>query len=92
MTAETEHQHQAGQHEEQSVDVVPEAEPSAAWGWHGGFAHGSTIAGWVTAGLMFLMPIGHSENHTHDVCLVAIGTGLVLLLIRHAVRARRLQR
>jgi hypothetical protein len=32
MTAETEHQRRAAQHDERCVDVGPEAELSAAWG------------------------------------------------------------
>ncbi len=71
---------------------LPE-EPSAAWGWHGGFPRGSLIAGWVTAVVFVAIVItrfasGHSEGHVADVYLLAIAAGLVLLLIRHSVRTR----
>lgn len=72
----------------------PQDEPSARWGWHGGFPHGSMIAGWATAAILLTMLIthmtgGHHEGHVADVYLVAITAGLVLLLLRRAHRARR---
>jgi hypothetical protein len=35
------------------------------------------------------MVVGHQEEHTHDVYLVAIGVGMVVLLLRNHARARR---
>lgn len=72
----------------------PQDEPSAQWGWHGGFPHGSMIAGWATAAILLIMLIthmtgGHHEGHVADVYLAVITTGLVLLLLRRARRARR---
>jgi hypothetical protein len=31
----------------QRPEVDPAEEPSAEWGWHGGFPRGMIIAGWV---------------------------------------------
>jgi hypothetical protein len=38
---------------------------------------------------MILMVVGHGEGHIHDVYLVAIGIAMLLLLVRHHIRARR---
>lgn len=69
-------------------------EPSARWGWHGGFPHGSLIAGWATTAILLTMLIthmtgGHHEGHVADVYLSVITAGLVLLLLRRGHRARR---
>jgi hypothetical protein len=73
--------------------VNPRDEPSARWGWHGGFPRGSVIAGGSTAAIPLSMVItrlvsGHSEGHIPDVYLDVISTALILLLIRHTARAR----
>jgi hypothetical protein len=63
-------------------------EPSAEWGWHGGFPVGTRIAGWFTAAAMFLMLIGNHTGRTEDIWLLAIGTVIVVALIVDRVRAR----
>jgi hypothetical protein len=69
--------------------VSPVDEPSAEWGWHGGFPRGSLIMGWVSAVIILLMLIGNHQGHIEDIYLVAVGVGMILLLIRHTARARR---
>jgi hypothetical protein len=68
--------------------VDPHDEPSAAWGWHGGFPRGVRIMGWFTAATMFLMLIGNHTGRTEDLWLIAIGTLMVIALITDRIRAR----
>jgi hypothetical protein len=51
------------------------------------------IAGWVTAGIFLFYLVSHvsgshSEGLIPDIYLAAITAGMLLLLIRHTVRAR----
>ena len=76
-----------------STVVQPEYEPSTQWGWHGGFPHGSIIAGWTTAAILAIILIshllgGHSEGHIADIYLGLMTAGLILQLIRRTVRGR----
>lgn len=57
-------------------------EPSVEWGWHGTFPRAGRIAGWFTAASMFFMLIGNHESNVENWWLFALGTGLVLLLLR----------
>lgn len=68
--------------------VDPHDEPSARWGWHGGFPRGVRIMGWFTAAAMFLMLIGNHTGRTEDLWLIAIGTAMVIALIYDRIRAR----
>ncbi|HEY2203212.1 MAG TPA: DUF2631 domain-containing protein [Pseudonocardia sp.] len=72
-----------------ATTVDPEDEPSAAWGWHGGFPRGMVIAGWVSTIFILLMLFGNHQGRVEDVWL--IGTALVMAagLIRHQMKARR---
>lgn len=63
-------------------------EPSARWGWHGGFPRGTRLAGWFTAAAMFLMLIGNHTGHTEDLWLIGIGTTIVVALVVDRIRAR----
>ena len=56
-------------------------EPSVEWGWHGSFPRAKRIAGWSTAAAMFFMLIGNHESNVENWWLIALGTGLVLLLL-----------
>lgn len=53
--------------------VSPVDEPSAAWGWHGGFPKGTLISGVFVGLAMFAMLIGNHESHTEDIWLIGIG-------------------
>jgi hypothetical protein len=68
--------------------VDPLDEPSAEWGWHGGFPRGTRIMGWFTAAVMFLMLIGNHRGHTEDLWLIGIGLSIVAALVIDRVRAR----
>jgi hypothetical protein len=63
-------------------------EPSADWGWHGGFPKGTRIAGWFTAAVMFLFLIGNHRGRTEDVWLIFIGSVIVIALVVDIVRSR----
>lgn len=82
--------HEVAKREDHSpVAVDPQDEPSAEWGWHGTFPKGSVIMGWVSAVIILLMLIGNHEGRVEDLWLVGTGVVMVLLLIRHTVRAKR---
>jgi hypothetical protein len=68
--------------------VDPRDEPSAEWGWHGGFPKGTRIAGWFTAFAMFIMLVGNHHGRTEDVWLIGIGAGLIILLVIDQIRRR----
>jgi hypothetical protein len=75
--------------EKRSANAVDKHdEPSAEWGWHGGFPIGTRIAAWFTAAVMFFMLIGNHTGRTEDVWLICIGTGIVITLIWDRIRAR----
>lgn len=63
-------------------------EPSADWGWHGGFPRGTRIMGWFTAAVMFLYLIGNHRGRTEDVWLIFIGAILVIALVIDIARRR----
>lgn len=75
-----------------SPGVDPHDEPSAAWGWHGGFPRAGKIAGWFTAFALFAMIIGNREGNTEVVYLVCLGTLLVVMLIASHVKAYKQKR
>ncbi|MFD1519495.1 DUF2631 domain-containing protein [Pseudonocardia yunnanensis] len=68
--------------------VDPLDEPSAEWGWHGGFPRGSVIAGWVSVVILLLLTIGNHEGSTEDIWLVGTAALIAFGLILHAIRRR----
>jgi hypothetical protein len=68
--------------------VDPLDEPSAEWGWHGGFPRGSVIAGWVSVVILLLLTIGNHEGSTEDIWLVGAAVLIAFGLILHAIRRR----
>ena len=72
--------------------VDPADEPSAAWGWHGGFPRGTMIAGWITVLLLLLMTIGNHEGHIEDIYLVGFALLTAGGLIHQSLRRRRFWR
>ncbi|HET9255278.1 MAG TPA: DUF2631 domain-containing protein [Pseudonocardiaceae bacterium] len=70
----------------------PEPEPSADWGWHGGFPRAGKAAGWLTAIAMFAMLIGNHRSHVEDAYLVGIGSALVVALIASHLKDHRAKR
>jgi len=61
--------------------VDPRDEPSAEWGWHGGFPKGARIAGWITVVALLAMIYNNHENNTENVWLIAIAAGIVIGLL-----------
>lgn len=70
----------------------PEQEPSADWGWHGGFPRAGKIAGWITAIAIFAMLKGNHITHQEDSFLIALGTVLVVVLLASHVKAFKAKR
>ncbi len=55
--------------------VDPRDEPSAEWGWHGGFPHGELIAGWSVVVILLLFLIGNHQGRTEDIWLIGFAVG-----------------
>ncbi|MBO0850336.1 MAG: DUF2631 domain-containing protein [Pseudonocardia sp.] len=68
--------------------VDPEDEPSAEWGWHGGFPRGIIVAGWISTIIMLLMLIGNHQGHIEDVWLVVIAILMAGGLVRYTLKRR----
>lgn len=65
----------------QLAKVDPRDEPSAEWGWHGGFPRASRIAGWITVIALFAMIYNNHENNTENVWLVGIALGIAIAML-----------
>lgn len=61
--------------------VDPRDEPSAEWGWHGGFPKASRIAGWFSVVVLLVMIYNNHENNTENVWLVGIAVGIAIALL-----------
>lgn len=84
-----------------SQAVDPADEPSAEWGWHGGFPKGTQIAGWFSTFAMLAMLIGNHQGilsggstfKEEDIWLivfaVALAIGLLVDLRRRRTSWRR---
>lgn len=79
-------QDKPSQQEKATPAIDPADEPSAEWGWHGGFPKGTQIAGWFSAFAVLAMLIGNHEgilsggSTFKDEDLWLIGTALVLVI------------
>jgi hypothetical protein len=67
-------------------EVDPLDEPSAEWGWHGGFPHGTIAGGIATIILCGVFFIGPYQSRTQDLWL---GGVIIVILIGMAMQARR---
>jgi hypothetical protein len=74
--------------------VDPEEEPSAAWGWHGGFPRGSVIAGWISVASLIAMNFtnNNGDGYVANIYLSCIAAGMAVLLVRHSRRKRHFWR
>lgn len=77
-------------HDEHAHD--PHAEPSAEWGWHGGFPKAARVGGWIVAVIIFLMLIGNHQGRVEDLWLIATGLIVVGILIRDLMKRRTSRR
>lgn len=84
-------QHPAGAHSPRDA-YDPEREPSADWGWHGGFPRVGKIAGWITAFSLFAMLIGNHLGRVEDAYLIGLGTLLVVILLASHLKAYKAKR
>lgn len=73
---------------EKRSEVDPRDEPSAEWGWHGGFPKASRIAGWFSVFALLIMLVGNHENNTENVWLVGLGLFVAFLLVLDARKRR----
>ena len=69
-------------------EVDPNVEPSAAWGWHGGFPRGARIGGWFIAAVLFLMLIGNHTGRVENLWLIGLGLCVIGVLIWDQVKRR----
>ena len=69
-------------------EVDPLDEPSAEWGWHGGFPNGTRIAGVAVAILLPLLMIGHSTNWTEILWMCIPALAILLAVIGGSIRKR----
>ena len=67
--------------------VDPHDEPSAEWGWHGGFPRGKIIAGVVTILLLIAFILGPYQSRTQDIWLVGIALVLAFVISAHVIAA-----
>ncbi|MEJ3658741.1 DUF2631 domain-containing protein [Actinomycetes bacterium KLBMP 9759] len=68
--------------------VDPHDEPSAEWGWHGGFPRGMMIAGWFSVVALLLMQIGNHQGRTENLWLIGIAVVMAIGLINVSLRKR----
>jgi hypothetical protein len=69
--------------------VDPRDEPSAEWGWHGGFPNGVRIAGVVSAIVLLLLMIGPYQTHLQDFWIVIIALVILGGVVFDTVRRRK---
>jgi hypothetical protein len=69
--------------------VDPRDEPSAEWGWHGGFPLGGQIAGWFVVAFLLAMLYGNHETLAEDLTLIAFATIVAIGLLLDIRRRRR---
>ena len=71
---------------QQRAEVDPYAEPSAEWGWHGGFPKGTTIGGVITIIACLAFLFGPYQSRTQDLWLIGV---IVVVLGGMIVQARK---
>lgn len=73
--------------------VDPHDEPSAQWGWHGGFPMGSVVGGVITIILCAVFMIGPYQSRTQDLWLIGVIVivlgGIVWQIVRRRNAWRR---
>jgi hypothetical protein len=79
----------------QTVD--PADEPSAEWGWHGGFPNGTQIAGWISVIALLGMLFGNQQGILSgggqlvesDIWLIALAAVVAIGLLVDLSRRRK---
>jgi len=68
--------------------VDPADEPSAAWGWHGGFPTGTVVGGVLTIIACVAFFFGPYQTSTQDWFLGAVIVIIIGGIIGHTIRRR----
>ncbi len=68
--------------------VDPLDEPSAEWGWHGGFPRGMLIAGWGGTFAMLIMLVGNHQGKVEDIWLIVVALIMAGGLTGHTLKQR----
>ena len=71
-----------------SSQVSPDDEPSAEWGWHGGFPKGTIIGGVITIIACIAFIPGPYQSRTQDLWLIGIALVVLGGIIGHVIRQR----
>jgi hypothetical protein len=66
----------------------PHAEPSAEWGWHGGFPRAARIGGWLMAAVCFLFLIGNHTGRVENLWLIGLGLATIGVLVWDLMKRR----
>jgi hypothetical protein len=69
-------------------EVDPLDEPSAEWGWHGGFPTGTIVGGIVTILLCAAFFIGPYQSRTQDLWLAGVILVILLGMVLRVLRKR----
>ncbi len=77
-------------------DVDPADEPSADWGWHGGFPKATQVAGWFTVFALLIMLHGNHQGilsgggqfKIEDIWLIVLAAGVAAGLLFDLRRKR----
>ncbi len=72
----------------QRPDVDPQDEPSAEWGWHGGFPKGTLVGGTFTILLCVAFLFGPYQSHTQYLWLIGVIV-VILAGMFFSIRKRR---
>lgn len=68
--------------------VDPVDEPSAEWGWHGGFPQGTILGGVVTIALCAAFLIGPYQSHTQYMWLIGVIVVIIGGITAQVIRKR----
>jgi Protein of unknown function (DUF2631) len=68
--------------------VDPQDEPSAEWGWHGGFPRGMLVAGWATVLILLAFNFGNHQGRIENLWLTGLAIVMAIGLVLHSVRKR----
>ncbi len=71
-----------------SDQISPDDEPSAEWGWHGGFPKGTVIGGVITIIACIAFIPGPYQSTTQYIWLILIALGVLAGIVGHVIRQR----
>lgn len=68
--------------------VDPVDEPSAEWGWHGGFPKGTVVGGVITIIVCLAFFIGPYQSRTQDLWLAGVVLVIIAGIVAQVIRKR----